>query len=114
MVSAETLLSLPDWRLPFKVHTDEYDKQLGDVISQNNNPTASFSIIPRKPQRNYTTTKKEIIVILECLKQLGGILFGYEIYLFSVHKNLFNATTLSEPQRVILWQLILEEFGPNI
>ena len=43
MVSAETLLSYPDWTLTFTVHTNEYDKQLGAVISQNNKPIAFFS-----------------------------------------------------------------------
>ena len=36
MVSAETLLNYPDWKIPFTVHTDAPDKQLGAVISQNN------------------------------------------------------------------------------
>ena len=33
MVYAETLLSYPDWKIPLTVHTYDYDKQLGDVIS---------------------------------------------------------------------------------
>ena len=51
---------------------------------------------------------------MECLNQLRGIIFGYEINVFSYHKNLVYAKTLSESQRVICWQLIFEEFGPNI
>ena len=51
---------------------------------------------------------------MECLKQFQRILFGYEINIFSNHKNLVYATTLSESQRVMLWILILKEFGPNI
>ena len=35
VVSAETLLYYPDWKLPFTFHTDAFDKQLGAVISQN-------------------------------------------------------------------------------
>ena len=38
VVSAETLLSYPDCKLSFTVHTDGSDKQLGAVISQNNKP----------------------------------------------------------------------------
>ena len=45
MVSAETLLIYPDWKLPFTVHTDAYDKQLGVVTIQNNKPIAFFSRI---------------------------------------------------------------------
>ena len=36
MVSAETLLGYPYWRIPLTVHTYAYDKQLGAVIIQNN------------------------------------------------------------------------------
>ena len=35
VVFAETLLSYPDWKLPFTVRTDACDKQLGAAISQN-------------------------------------------------------------------------------
>ena len=69
MVSAETLLSYPDWKPLFMVHTDASDKQLGGVISQNNKPIAFFSRKLIKPQRNYTTNKKELLAIVECLKQ---------------------------------------------
>ena len=51
---------------------------------------------------------------MEFLKQSRGIIFGYEIDVFSYHKNPLYSTTLSESQRVILWQLIIEEFGTNI
>ena len=35
--SADTLISYPDWKLSFVVHTDSSDKQLGAVIIQNKN-----------------------------------------------------------------------------
>ena len=51
---------------------------------------------------------------MECLKQFLVILFGYEINIFSYHKNLVYDKTLSESQRVMRWKLNIEEFGPNI
>ena len=83
MVSAETLLSYPNWKLPFTVHTDAYDKQLGAVISQTNKKIDFLSSKLNKPQRNYTTTEMELLAIVECLKQLRRIIFGYEINVFS-------------------------------
>ena len=114
MVSAETLLSYSDWKMTFTVHTDSSDKKLGSVISHNNKPIAFFSRRLSKPQNNYTTTEKGLIAIVERLKQSRVILFGCEINVFSDHKNLVYAANLSESQRVMRWQLILEEFGPNI
>ena len=114
MFSIKTLLICPDWNIPFKFHTDASYKQLGDVISQNNKPIELFLIRIGKPQCNYTITKKEILAIVEFLKQFQVILFGYEIKLFSDHKILVYVATLSESQQVVHWQLILEEFGLNI
>ena len=93
MISDDTLLSYPDWTIPFTVHTDDSDKQLGAVISLNKESIALFSRILIKPQRNHTTTEKEIIAIVECLKQLRDIIFGYKIHVFSDHKNMVYAAT---------------------
>ena len=69
MVSAETLLNYPYWKLLFIVLTDASDKQFGAVISQNNKTIDFFSRILSNPQHNYTTTEKELLAIVECLKQ---------------------------------------------
>ena len=69
MVSAEALLSYTDWKLPFTVHTDASDKYIGAIISQNNKHISFFSRILSKPNCNYTTTEKEILAIVGCLKQ---------------------------------------------
>ena len=68
-VSAEMLLSYTDWKMPFTVHADSSNKQLGAVIIQNSKHIAFFSIRLSKPQRNYTTTEKELLAIVECLKK---------------------------------------------
>ena len=68
MLSEEVFLTYPDWSIPFDVHTDASDKQLGAVISQNGKPIAFFSRRLSKSQQNYTTTEKELFSIVECLK----------------------------------------------
>ena len=113
MVSEEVFLTYPDWNKPFDLHTDASDKKLGAVVSQDGKPIAFFSRRLSKAQRNYTTTEKELLSIVECLKQFRNILFGYKINVYSDHKNLVYEATLSESQRVMRWRLILKEFGPN-
>ena len=98
----------------FTIHMDATDYQLGAVISQNNNLITFFSRKPAKAQWNYTTTEKELLAIIKCLKQFRGILFSYPIDVWSDHKNLVYAATLNESQQVIQWCLILKAFGPNI
>ena len=34
--------------------------------------------------------------------------------MYSDHKNLVHATTVSESQRVMRWRMILEEYDPEI
>ena len=69
MVSAETLLSYPYWKLLFTVHTDDSDEQLGAVISQNNTVIALLSRRLSNPQCNYTTTNKVLLAVVECINQ---------------------------------------------
>ena len=83
-------------------------------ISQDGKPIAFFSRRLSKSQRNYTTTEKELFSIVKSLKEFRNILFGYEINVYSDHKNLVYEATLSESQQVMRRRLILEEFGPNI
>ena len=78
------------------------------------NPLTSYQEYWAYHIRNYTITKKKLLTIVERLKQFRGILFCYEINLFSNHKNLAYVTTLSKSQRVMRRRLIIKEFGPNI
>ena len=114
MVCVETLLTYPDWSKPFDIHTDASDYQLGAVISQEGKPIAFFSRKLNSAQQNYTTTEKELLSIVECVKEFRNILFGYKIRVYSDHKNLVHAATMSQSQRVMRWRLILEEYGPDI
>ena len=108
------MLNYPDWSKPFDIHTDASDHQLGAVISQERKPIAFFSRKLKSAQKNYTTTEKELLSIVECVKEFRNILFGYPIQVFSDQENLVHAATMLQSQRVMRWQLILEEFGPDI
>ena len=63
-------------------------------------------------QQNYTTTKKELLSIVETLKEFRNILLGHQITVYTDHKNLtyefFNT------ELVMCLRLILEEFVPEL
>ena len=56
--------------------------QLGAVISQDNKPIAFYSRKLNPVQINYTTTERELLFIVETLKELRNILLGQQIKVF--------------------------------
>ena len=71
----------------FFLHTDAANLQLGLVISKENRPIAFYSRRLNSAKRRYTTTEKELLSIVETLKEFQTILLGYEIEMHTGHKN---------------------------
>jgi len=101
LVCRETLLNYPDWSKLFDIHTNVSDYQLGAVISQEGKSITFYSRKLNKAQRNYTTTEKELLLIVETVKEFRNILFGYPIRVYFDHKNLVHSATISQSQRVM-------------
>ena len=57
-VSDDNLLKYLEYKIPFTVHTDAYEKHVVTVISRNKLPIVLLFIIFRKPQNKYTTIEK--------------------------------------------------------
>ena len=112
IVGRDVLLAYPDFTKEFVIHTDASKAQLGGVISQEGKPIAFYSRKLTPAQINYTTTERELLSIVETLKEFRTILLGHKITVFTDHKNLTyeNFTT----ERVLRWRLLLEEYGPTI
>ena len=106
------MLAYPDFNEEFVMHTDASDTQLGAVISQKGKPIAFYSRKLKPEQTRYTVTEKELLSIVETLKEFRNILLGQKIVVHTDHKNLtcknFNTA------RVMRWRLILEEYGPEL
>jgi hypothetical protein len=88
IVCREVLLSYPDFNKPFHIHTDASHYQLGAVISQNNCPIAFYSRKLQPAQVRYTTTERELLLIVETLKEFQNILLGQQIVVHTDHQNL--------------------------
>ena len=107
VIAQETSLALPDYSKPFQIYTDASDYQLGGVIQQDGRPLAFYSRKLNTAQKNYTTEEKELLGIVETLKEFKGMLLGYDITVFTDHQNLVHETTLKASDRVMRWKLIL-------
>ena len=112
IISKETLLTYPDFNKPFEIHTDASHTQLGAVLSQNKRPIAFYSRKLNPAQTRYTTTERELLAIVETLKEFRNILLGQRIIIYTDHKNLTYKEFNTE--RVMRWRLLIEEFGPEL
>ena len=69
IISKEALLAFPDFSKKFVIHTDASHTQLGAVISQDGKLIAFYSRKLKPEQMRYTTTERELLSIVETLKE---------------------------------------------
>ena len=81
---------------------------------QSKRPLAFYSKKLNQCQLNYTTTERELLSIVETLKEFKNILLGHKIVVFTDHKNLTHDSLGYTSERLMRWQLLMEEFGPEI
>lgn len=112
VISKETLMAFPDFNKPFDIHTDASKLQLGACISQEGRPIAFYSRKLNDAQTRYTTTERELLSIVETLKEFKTILWGHQITIYTDHENLTYKQLNSE--RVLRWRLFIEEYNPII
>ena len=84
------------------------------MITQEGNPLAFYSRKHNKAQLNYTVTEKELLSIVETLKEFRGILLGQKIVIYTDHANLEKVNSTACSQRAMCWRILLEEFSPEI
>lgn len=113
-MAEDTLLRFPDFTLPFDLHTDASQLQIGGVISHLGKPIGFFSQKFNAAQTNYTITEKEILSIVETLKHFHYTLYGHRIKIYTDHKNITYVGTDYISERVLRQHLILDQFGAEV
>jgi hypothetical protein len=88
LIIRDVQLTYPNFNKEFIIHTDASHTQLGAVISQNGKPIAFYSRKLNLAQTRYTTTERELLSIVETLKEFRNILLGQRIVVYTDHKNL--------------------------
>jgi len=112
IMARETILAYPDFNKVFEIHTDASKTQLGACISQEGRPIAFYSRKLNPAQTRYTTTERELLSIVETLKEFRNILLGQQIIVHTDHENLTYKNFNTD--RVMRWRLFIEEYSPDL
>ena len=112
LITKQVILTYPHFTKPFNIYTDASTKQIGAIIQQQDHLLAFYSCKLTNMQTRYTIIKLELLAIMETLQEYCTILLGHIIHIYTNHKNLtfLNFTT----NHVHHWQLIVEEYDPEI
>ena len=79
IIAQETLLAYPKFDEIFDIHMDASLLQLGACILQNGKPITFYRRKLNPVQTRYTTTERELLSIVEVLKEFRNILLGQQI-----------------------------------
>ena len=113
------IVRAPNWKLPFEVMCDVSDMAIGSVLGQREGgkPYVVYyaSKTLNEAQRNYTTTEKELLVVVYALDKFRAYLVRSDIIGFMDHSALkYLLTKQNAKARLIRWVLLLQEFNLQI
>ena len=88
ILARDSLLTDPELNETFKIYDNAIAFQLGAVISHKGKHIAFYSRKLIDAQKRYTFTKRELLSIIETLKEFRTILLGRKLRIYTDHKNL--------------------------
>src|ERR1044071_4488773 len=112
-------IKAPEWSIPFEIMCDVSDYAVGAVLGQKNGRAMHViyyaSMTLNGAQRNYSTTEKELLVVVYALNEFRQYLLGAKVIIHTDHAALRYLMTKKESKpRLIRWILLLSEFEVEI
>ncbi|RVW90991.1 Transposon Ty3-I Gag-Pol polyprotein [Vitis vinifera] len=91
-LTSAPIVRAPNWELPFEVMCDSSDYAIGAVLGQREDGKPYVIYYASKSlndaQRNYTTTEKELLIVVYALDKFRAYLIGSSIVVFTDHSAL--------------------------
>jgi hypothetical protein len=118
LVSAP-VIQPPDWHLPFKIICDASDYAVGAVLGQSKDKKqyaiSDASKTLTGPQLNYTTTEKELLVVVFTIEKFRSYLVGAKVIVYTDQATLKYLLMKKDAKSCLVrWILLLQEFDPEI
>ncbi|CAN6697951.1 unnamed protein product [Malus baccata var. baccata] len=119
MLTSAPIIVPPDWSFPFELMCDASDYALGAVLGQRKEKRPHVIYYASRTlndaQLNYSTTEKELLVIVFALDKFRSYLFGTKVIIYTDHAALKYLFTKKEAKpRLIRWMLLLQELDIEI
>ena len=86
------ILRGPNWALPFHIHTDALNKEIGVALGQIEEklPYAIYFISKNllKAELNYMVTEKELLDVVHSLNKFRNYITGYQTFVHIDHSTI--------------------------
>ncbi|GJY75424.1 reverse transcriptase domain-containing protein [Tanacetum coccineum] len=113
------ILVVPDWNLPFELMCDASDFTIGAVLGQRKmkhfQPIHYASKTMTEAQIHYTTTEKEMLVVVYAFEKFWPYLVLSKSIVYTDHSALkYLMNKQDAKSRLLRWVLLLQEFDITI
>ncbi|GJZ49742.1 reverse transcriptase domain-containing protein [Tanacetum coccineum] len=113
------ILIAPDWDQPFELMCDASDYAIGAVLGQQIEkyfrPIHYASKTMTDAESNYTTTKKEMLVVVYAFEKFRSYLIMNKSIVYTDHSALKYLFAKKDAKaRLLRWVLLLQEFDFNV
>ncbi|XP_038688847.1 uncharacterized protein LOC119988008 [Tripterygium wilfordii] len=118
-LTTASIITSPDWNIPFELMCDASDYAMGAVLGQRKNKILYVIYYASRTlndaQLNYTTTEKELLAVVFALDKFRSYLIGFKVIVYTDHAALRYLLMKKEAKpRLIRWILLLQEFDLKI
>lgn len=118
-LTQEPILQYPNFNEPFVLTTDASNEAIGSILSQGqigkDLPISYFSKTLNSAEKNYSTTEKELLAIVQSVKHFRPYLYGTKFTIVTDHKPLTWLFNCKDPSsRLVRWRLKLLEYDYKI